>query len=176
LVLHPIAGTFDDDGFGMMQEAVEHRRGNGAVVVEDRGPLLEGLVGGQEAGALESVEAHANNKRLCREKAGQPMSAQGQTPVNAGPALELAVVPAEDWAGTSTTQHNGFGSAARLLAPADQTPEQNSERHEDPSGAKVVPVTPGENSALRATNRGHRTKLGTGGLQLRPELKGCQSS
>jgi hypothetical protein len=69
------------------------------------------------------------------------MSAQGQTPVNAGPAIELAVVPAEDWAGTSTTQHNGFGSAARLLAPADQTPEQNSERHEDPSGAKVVPVT-----------------------------------
>jgi hypothetical protein len=46
LVLHPIAGTFDNDGFGMMQEAVEHRGGNGAVVVEDRGPLLEGLVGG----------------------------------------------------------------------------------------------------------------------------------
>jgi len=46
LVLHPIAGAFNDDGFGMMQEAVEHRGGNGAVVVEDRGPLLEGLVGG----------------------------------------------------------------------------------------------------------------------------------
>ena len=48
LVLHPVAGSLDDDGLGMMQEAVQYRGGNGAVVVEDARPLLEGLVGGHD--------------------------------------------------------------------------------------------------------------------------------
>lgn len=35
----------------MMEQAVEYRRGKGAVVVEDLGPLLERLVGRQDNGA-----------------------------------------------------------------------------------------------------------------------------
>jgi len=35
----------------MMEEAVQHGRGDGAVVVEDTGPLFEGFVGGQHDGA-----------------------------------------------------------------------------------------------------------------------------
>ena len=49
-VLHPVAGTLDDDGLGVVEEAVEDGAGDGAVVVEDAGPLLEGLVGGDDQG------------------------------------------------------------------------------------------------------------------------------
>ncbi len=50
-VFHAIAGALDDDGFGVVEEAVEDGGGDGAVVVEDGGPLLEGLVGGEDDGA-----------------------------------------------------------------------------------------------------------------------------
>jgi hypothetical protein len=48
-VFHPIARTLDDDGLSVVQP-VQNCRGDGAVVVEDRGPLLEGLVGRQDDG------------------------------------------------------------------------------------------------------------------------------
>ena len=48
LVFHPEALAFDDDGVSMMQQPIQDRRGQGAVMVEDRGPLLEGAVGGQD--------------------------------------------------------------------------------------------------------------------------------
>jgi hypothetical protein len=50
-VLHTEAGAFDDHGFGMVEEPVQDGRRDGAVVIEDGGPLFEGLVGGQHDGA-----------------------------------------------------------------------------------------------------------------------------
>src|SRR6185436_8805605 len=47
LILHPVTGALDDDGFRMMEKAVEDSGGNRAVVIEDGGPLLEGLIGGE---------------------------------------------------------------------------------------------------------------------------------
>jgi hypothetical protein len=47
-VLHPIALAFDDDGLGMVEDAVEDGAGEGGIVVEDARPLLEGLVGAQD--------------------------------------------------------------------------------------------------------------------------------
>ncbi len=46
LVFHPIAWAFDQDGFCMMEESIQHGRGDGAVVIENGGPLFEWLVGG----------------------------------------------------------------------------------------------------------------------------------
>ncbi len=51
LILHSVTGSFDDNGLGMVEEAVQDGRGDGAVIVENGGPLLEGLVGGQNDGA-----------------------------------------------------------------------------------------------------------------------------
>src|ERR1051326_667636 len=50
LFFHSKTGAFDQDGFGVVEEAVEHGGGDGAVIVEDGGPLLEGFVGGQHDG------------------------------------------------------------------------------------------------------------------------------
>ena len=47
----------DDDGLGVVQKSIQHRGGDGAVVVKDRGLLLEGLVGGQHDGALFAAPA-----------------------------------------------------------------------------------------------------------------------
>src|SRR3989442_2785032 len=52
LVFHPEALPFDDDGVGMMQQPIQDRGGQGAVMVEDRGPLLKGAVGGNDDGPL----------------------------------------------------------------------------------------------------------------------------
>ena len=52
MVLHAVAFAFDEDGLGMVQEAVEDGGGQGAVVVEDLGPVFEGSVGGDDDGAL----------------------------------------------------------------------------------------------------------------------------
>ena len=43
-VAHAVAGSLDDHRLGVMQEAVEQGGGQGAVVVEDLGPLLEGAI------------------------------------------------------------------------------------------------------------------------------------
>ena len=51
LVLHAIAFAFDNYGFGMMQKPVEDRGSDGAVIVEDFRPVLEGAVGGQQNGS-----------------------------------------------------------------------------------------------------------------------------
>jgi hypothetical protein len=48
LVFHPVTGPFDHDDFSVMEESVKDGGSKGVVVIEDRGPLLEGLVGGQE--------------------------------------------------------------------------------------------------------------------------------
>ena len=47
LVFHPEALAFDDDGVSMMQQPIQDRGGQGAVMVEDRGPLLKSAVGGK---------------------------------------------------------------------------------------------------------------------------------
>ena len=49
-VFHAVAGAFNYDGFGMMKKAIEDGRGNGAIAVEDRGPLFEGFIGGNDDG------------------------------------------------------------------------------------------------------------------------------
>ena len=51
LVFHAKAAPFDDDRFGVMEESVQNRRGEGSVIIEDAGPLFEGFVGGQHDGA-----------------------------------------------------------------------------------------------------------------------------
>ena len=51
LIFHSVAGSFDDEGVGMMEEAIQDCGGNGAVVIENRGPMFEGFVGGQGDGA-----------------------------------------------------------------------------------------------------------------------------
>ena len=51
LILHSVARSFNDDGVGMMEESIQHGGGNGAVVIENRGPLFEGLVGGEGDGS-----------------------------------------------------------------------------------------------------------------------------
>ena len=48
LIFHTEALAFDDDGVGMMQQPIQDRGGQGAIMVEDRGPLLEGAVGGND--------------------------------------------------------------------------------------------------------------------------------
>ena len=49
-IFHAVACAFDDDGFGVVEQAVKHGGGNGAVAVEDCGPLFEGFVGGEHDG------------------------------------------------------------------------------------------------------------------------------
>src|SRR5713101_3125751 len=51
LIFHSEAAAFDHDGFSVVKEAVQNGRGDGAVVVENRGPLFKGFVGGQDDGA-----------------------------------------------------------------------------------------------------------------------------
>jgi hypothetical protein len=50
-ILHAIAFAFNDDGFGVVQDAIEDGGGEGGVVIEDGGPVLEDLVGGQDDGS-----------------------------------------------------------------------------------------------------------------------------
>ena len=50
-VLHAVAFALDDDGLGVVEDAVEDGGGEGGVVVEDGGPVLEDLVGAQDDGA-----------------------------------------------------------------------------------------------------------------------------
>jgi hypothetical protein len=52
LVFHPEALPFDDDGVGMMQEPIQDRGSQGAVMVEDHGPLLKGTVRSNDDGPL----------------------------------------------------------------------------------------------------------------------------
>ena len=47
MFFHSKTIAFEQNGFGVMEEAVEHGGGDGAVVIEDGRPLLEGFVGGQ---------------------------------------------------------------------------------------------------------------------------------
>jgi len=56
-VFHAEAFALDDDGFRVMQQAIEDSRSQGAVVVEDFGPVLEGTVGGDHQGALLIAQA-----------------------------------------------------------------------------------------------------------------------
>lgn len=48
MVLHAVTGSLDDHGLGLVEESVEDGAGDGAVVVEDGGPLLEGFVGSDD--------------------------------------------------------------------------------------------------------------------------------
>ena len=48
---HPIARPLDDDGFGVMEEAIEESGGQRAVVIEDLRPGLEGSIRSQHHGA-----------------------------------------------------------------------------------------------------------------------------
>lgn len=50
MVFHAVAESFQDDQVGVVEEAVQNGGSDGAVVVEDAGPLLEGFVGGQDNG------------------------------------------------------------------------------------------------------------------------------
>src|SRR5262245_39488153 len=48
MVFHPETLTFDDDRIGMMQQPIQDCGGQGAVMIEDRGPLLKGPVRGED--------------------------------------------------------------------------------------------------------------------------------
>ena len=52
MIFHAVAFAFDEDGFSVVQEAIENGGGEGAVVVEDFGPVFVGSVGGDDHGAL----------------------------------------------------------------------------------------------------------------------------
>jgi hypothetical protein len=52
LILHAVTFPVDYHGFSMVQEPVQNGAGQGAVVVEDFGPVFIRLVGGQQDGAL----------------------------------------------------------------------------------------------------------------------------
>ena len=52
LLFHPIAFTGDGDNFGVMEEPIEHGGSEGGIVVEDAGPLFEGLVGRENNGTM----------------------------------------------------------------------------------------------------------------------------
>ena len=41
MVLHAVAFSIDEDGLGMVEEAIQDGRSEGAVVVEDLGPVSE---------------------------------------------------------------------------------------------------------------------------------------
>jgi hypothetical protein len=45
LIFHPIAPAFDDHRFRVVQEPFQDGAGQGAVIVEDFGPVFIGLVG-----------------------------------------------------------------------------------------------------------------------------------
>jgi hypothetical protein len=51
LVAPAIAAALNDLRFGVLEQAVEQGRGQGAVIVEDFRPLLEGAVGGNDGGS-----------------------------------------------------------------------------------------------------------------------------
>jgi len=40
LVLHPVASSLNDHGFGVMREPIWHGAGEGAVIIEDFEPML----------------------------------------------------------------------------------------------------------------------------------------
>jgi hypothetical protein len=46
LIFHAETLAFDDHGVGVMQQPVQNGSGQGAVIIEDLGPLLEGAVRG----------------------------------------------------------------------------------------------------------------------------------
>jgi hypothetical protein len=49
LVLHAVTDAFEEDSLGVVEQAVQDGCGDGAVVVEDAGPLFEGLVAYSDA-------------------------------------------------------------------------------------------------------------------------------
>ena len=48
LIFHAVAFALDGDGLGVMQQAIQHGGSQRGVVVEDLGPVLVGLIGGQQ--------------------------------------------------------------------------------------------------------------------------------
>jgi hypothetical protein len=64
-VFHTEACAFDKDDFGVVEKAVEDGGGNGAVAVEDCGPLLEGFVGGEHDGAALVALADDLEEEVC---------------------------------------------------------------------------------------------------------------
>ena len=52
LIFHPIALAFDGDGFGVVQQSIQHGGGQGGIVVEDLGPVLIRLVGSDDGRAV----------------------------------------------------------------------------------------------------------------------------
>jgi len=65
LILHAVALPFDDHGFSVVQESVEHGAGQGAVVVEDFGPAFIRLVGGQQDGSPLVTLADDLEEQIC---------------------------------------------------------------------------------------------------------------
>jgi len=54
LGLHAVAGAFQDDGVGMVEEAVEHCGGDGVSLLKMAGHCLKGLL------VLSTMEPHSN--------------------------------------------------------------------------------------------------------------------
>jgi hypothetical protein len=62
--VHAVAFAFEGEDFGMMQKAVQNRGGEGAVVIEDLGPVFKGLVGGQNNRAALKALADDLNEQI----------------------------------------------------------------------------------------------------------------
>ena len=52
LVFHAIALALDEDGFGVMKEAIEECRGERRIVIEDLRSVLVGAIGRDDHGAM----------------------------------------------------------------------------------------------------------------------------
>ena len=62
--LHAKTPAFDDNGIGMMQQPIQNGRGQGAIVVEHLGPLLEGPVRGHDGCPLFIAQADDLEKQV----------------------------------------------------------------------------------------------------------------
>jgi hypothetical protein len=65
LVLHPVTVPINDRRFSTVQKPIQHGSGQGAVVVEDSGPMFIRLVCGQHDGALLVTLADDLEEQVC---------------------------------------------------------------------------------------------------------------
>ena len=64
LVFHAVTGALDDHGFGVMEEPIEQRGGEGAVIVKDLGPFFKSAIGGNDKRAAFIAPADDLEKQI----------------------------------------------------------------------------------------------------------------
>jgi hypothetical protein len=97
-VFHPIAGTFNYDRFGVMKKAIEDGGSNGAITVEDSGPLFEGFVRGDDDGTAfvslaDDLEKQVGSALIYRQVADLAVVTRGGFTLNeTGQVIDVAPV------------------------------------------------------------------------------------